>query len=278
MLRFALHGLSQNSQVSTCCHGLPGRDISCLAHVGVRPVPTSHAHEDRLALATLRCDVLARVTGLRRVRSSHFLNPTRSLLLQPGHQLSPPGLKDGPVQPCFLCDVPARLLNSSPGRSGHPFDVEALNPDHIKASGKVCGGLLNPVLATVAVPGLHRSDQSLQLVAAVRSASGAGGSALQPQEPLGFLQPQPSRTGHLTSGQHRREVTPRSTPTTCPVQGAGIGLGITANAIYHRPALSPVIRYDFQPTSTRLRLNQTQPIFGTSTLDRARLSCLTRNT
>src|ERR1035437_1698296 len=67
-------------------------------------------------------------------------------------------------------------------------------------------------------------------------------------------------------------ATPRSTPTTPPAPGAGIGSGITANAICQRPALSRVMRYDFHPASGRLRLNQTQPIFATSTLHRARLS------
>src|ERR1035437_4515631 len=67
-------------------------------------------------------------------------------------------------------------------------------------------------------------------------------------------------------------VTPRSTPTTPPAPGAGIGSGITASAICQRPALSQVMRYDFQPAKARLRLNCTQPIFGTSTLQRARLS------
>src|ERR1039458_3476393 len=67
-------------------------------------------------------------------------------------------------------------------------------------------------------------------------------------------------------------VTPRSTPTTAPTPGAGIGSGITANAICQRPARSRVMRYDFQSMRARLRLNETQPIFGTSTLQRARLS------
>src|ERR1035437_9484184 len=72
-------------------------------------------------------------------------------------------------------------------------------------------------------------------------------------------------------------VTPRSTPTTPPVPGAGIGSGITANAICQRPARSRVMRYDFQCMRARLRLNCSQPILGTSTLDRARLSRRTRN-
>src|SRR5674476_1121780 len=57
-------------------------------------------------------------------------------------------------------------------------------------------------------------------------------------------------------------VTPRSTPTTPPVPGAGIGSGITANAICQRPARSRVMRYDFQSIRARLRLNETQPIFA----------------
>src|ERR1035437_4936608 len=57
-------------------------------------------------------------------------------------------------------------------------------------------------------------------------------------------------------------VTPRSTPTTPPVPGAVIGAGITANAICQRPARSRVMRYDFQSTRARVRLNQNQPIFA----------------
>src|SRR5664280_2939656 len=57
-------------------------------------------------------------------------------------------------------------------------------------------------------------------------------------------------------------VTPRSTPTTPPTPGAGIGSGITANAICQRPDLSRVMRYDFHLARARLRLNETQPIFA----------------
>src|SRR5665647_2447593 len=55
---------------------------------------------------------------------------------------------------------------------------------------------LNPVFCATFLPGLS---------AAPRSAPGAGEPALEPQEPLGFLQAQPSRTGHLTSGQRHRD-------------------------------------------------------------------------
>jgi len=96
MLRFTLHRPSQNSAVSTCCHDMSCRDIHGRVHVDIRPVPAGHTHESRLALATLRCDVLAGVTGLRRVRSFAFFDPTVCLLLQPGHEQTCflPALKD----------------------------------------------------------------------------------------------------------------------------------------------------------------------------------------
>jgi hypothetical protein len=140
MLRFTLHGPSQNSQVSTCCHGMPCRDVPGRVHVGVAPVPASHAHEPRLALATLCSDVLAGVTGLPRIRSFHLLDPPGCFLLQPGHQQSPTGLEDAPVEPSLLCDVPARVLHGPPLRAGHTLDVEVLDPDHVEAASKARGG------------------------------------------------------------------------------------------------------------------------------------------
>ena len=62
-------------QVSTRCHDMPCRDISCCVHVGVRPMTATHAHEGRLALATFRGDGLAGVAGLGGVRSLDFLDP-----------------------------------------------------------------------------------------------------------------------------------------------------------------------------------------------------------
>ncbi len=209
MLRFTLHRPSQNSAVSTCCHGMSCRDVSGRVHVGVRPVPASHAHEGRLALATLRCDVPAGVTGLRRVRSFHFLDPAGSLLLQPAREQTPPGFEDAPVEPGLLCDVPARILHGSGSGAGHAFDVEVLDPDHVEPAGEVGAGFLKPVFAPVAIAGFQPADQGPDFPAAVRPAPGAGESALQPQEPLSFLRPQTRRAGHLTGGQCHRE---RDTP------------------------------------------------------------------
>src|SRR5674476_325806 len=205
MLRFTLHRPSQNSAVSTCCHGMSCRDVSGRVHVGVRPVPAGHAYEGRLALATVRSDVLAGVTGLRRVRSFYFLDPTGRFLLQAAREQTPTGFEDAPVEAGLRSDVPARILHGSGSGAGHVFDVEVLEADHVEPAGEVGAGLLDPVFAPVAVFGFQPCDQGLHLPAAVRPAGGAGESALQPQAPLSFLQAQPARAGHLTGGQRHRE-------------------------------------------------------------------------
>src|ERR1035437_6847563 len=209
MLRFTLHRPSQNSAVSTCCHGMACRDVSGRVHVGVRPVPASHTYEGRLALATLRCDVPAGMTGLRRAGSFHFLDPAGSLLLQPAREQTPPGFEDAPVEAGLLCDVPARILHGSGSGAGHAFDVEVLDPDHVEPGSEVGAGFLKPVFAPVAIGGFQLADQGPDLAAAVRPAPGAGESALEPQEPLSFLRPQTRRAGHLTRGPcHRDSDTP----------------------------------------------------------------------
>src|ERR1035437_8551144 len=217
MLRFTLHRPSQNSAVSTRCPAMSCRDVSGRVHVGVCPVPARNTHEGRLALATLARNMLAGVTGLRRVRSFAFFDPPGSLLLQPGREQTPTGFEDAPVEPGLLCDVPAWLLDGSPSGAGHTFDVEVLDPDHVEASGEVGGGLLDPVFAPVTVFGFQPCDQGLHLVAAVGPAGCGGESALQPQEPAGFLKAQPARTGHLTCGQRHRD----SDTTVHPDDAAG---------------------------------------------------------
>jgi len=54
-----LHRPTQASEVCTCCHAHVLRDTSGRVHVSVCPVPERNAHESRLALTTLRSDVLA---------------------------------------------------------------------------------------------------------------------------------------------------------------------------------------------------------------------------
>lgn len=159
MLRFTFHRPSQDSQVSTCCHGMSCRDVSCRVHVGVRPVTASHAHEDHLALAPLGCNMPAGVAGLRRVRSLTFSTRVGT-----------------------FC---SNRVTSRP-----QADFRMLR--------------LRPAAWTTFLP-----------------APVAGESALQPQEPRGFLGAQPSRTGRITGGQSRRD---RDTPIhTNDLTGAGGG-------------------------------------------------------
>ena len=204
MLRFTLHRPSQNSQVSTCCHGMSCRDISGRVHIGVRLVPASHAHEGRLVLATLRSDVLAGVTGLRRVRSFDFLDPAGCFLLQTSNEHAPSGFEDAPVEPRLLGDVPARVLDGPSCGSGHTFDVEVLDPDHVEALGKACGGLLNPVLTPVnLLPSPDRSGSAL---------SGAGSTRAGHRQAFvaaaGDAQP-PSRPTRQDWSSHRWTARPR---------------------------------------------------------------------
>src|ERR1035437_50170 len=240
MLRFTLHRPSQNSAVSTRCHAMSCRDIHGRVHVGVCPVPAGHPHEGRLALATLVRNMLAGVTGLRRVRSFDLLDPARCFLFQPGHEKPPPGLKEAPVEPGLLCDVPARLLHGSPRISSHAFDVEVLNTDHIKPTSEVRAGLLGPVFAPAAILGLQSCDQSLHLFAAVRPAPSTGESALQPQEAAGFLPAQPARTGDLASGQRPRDSDAAVPPDDAARAGCGHRVG--DHGEHDMPTARPVTR------------------------------------
>jgi hypothetical protein len=135
MVRFTLRRPSQNSAVSTCCDAMSCRDVSGRVQLGVRPVPARSAHEPRLALATAGSDVLAGVTGRRRVRSCEFLDPAGCLLFQPGHEQTPTGCEDAPVEAGLGCEVPARLLHGSGSGASHTFDVEVLDPDHVEPAG-----------------------------------------------------------------------------------------------------------------------------------------------
>jgi len=93
-------------------HGLP----RCFVPRSRRHSPRAHKKRTRarVALATVRCDVLADVTGRRRVRSFDLLDPAGCLLLQPGHQQTPTGLEDAPVETGLGCDVLYQSLRRSP--------------------------------------------------------------------------------------------------------------------------------------------------------------------
>jgi hypothetical protein len=262
MLRFTLHRPSQNSAVCACCQAMSCCDVSGRVHIGVRVVPAGHAHEGRLALATVRCDVLAGVTGLRRVRSFDFLDPAGRFLLQPGHEQTPTGFEDAPAQPGLGCDVSAWFRHGSPRGAGHGFEVEVLDSDHVGPAGEVGAGFLGPVFAPVSVFGFQPCDQGLHLVVAADPR--AARASLRPSRRSRFASLRLSPAGLVISPVHSATatVTPRSRPTPPPAPGAGIGSGTTADAICQWPARSPAMGYDFHPASPRLCLNQTQPILG----------------
>jgi hypothetical protein len=124
------------------------------------------------------------MTGLRRVRSFDLLDPAGCFVFQPGHEQTPTGFEDAPVEASLGCDVPAGILHGSGSGAGHAFDVEVLDPDHVEPAGEVGAGFLNPVLAPVAIPGLQPADQGpdlfLEVVAPSEQVSwGAHASASQ---------------------------------------------------------------------------------------------------
>src|SRR5664280_181480 len=142
------------------------------------------------------CDVYAAFTSSTRPGAFCPSRPTS----RPHPDLRMPRLR-----PAFCATFPPGFATVPAAERVMAFDVEVLEADHVEPAGEVGAGLLGPVLAPVAVFGFQPCDQGLHLVAAVRPAGGAGESALQPQEPLSFLQAQPARAGHLTRGARHRE-------------------------------------------------------------------------
>jgi hypothetical protein len=208
MLRFTLHRPSQNSAVSTCCHAMSCRDVSGRVHVGVRPVPASHTYEGRLALATLRCDVLAGMAGLRRVRSFHFFDPAGSLLLQSGHEQTPPGFEDAPVEAGLLCDVPGFCTVPA---------AERVMPLMLRFSRRITSNLRARSVLVFWAQSLRRSP-SLDLKAPIRiltlrrrfdPRAARASLACNRRSRSASLARKPLGAGHLTSGQCHRE---RDTP------------------------------------------------------------------
>jgi hypothetical protein len=98
MLRFTLQRPSLNSAACTCRHPLSCHDLSGCVHLGVCPVPAGNAREGHLPATTVRCDVLAGVTGLRRAGKVDLLDPPGCSLFQPGHEQATPSFEDGPVE------------------------------------------------------------------------------------------------------------------------------------------------------------------------------------
>ena len=286
MLRFTLHRPSQDSATPGLCGPRTAQSpravtlcpaarflAAFMSHVGVRLVPARNAPESRLAATTAGCDVRAGVAGLRRVPRVEVLDSSGCFLFQPGRECPHPDLRMPRLRPAFcarflpgFCTVPraepvmaltlrlsTRTTSKRPARSVVVLLTQSLRRSPSLAFNRPvrvldCLRGVDPPLARV----------SLRWSASNRSASFA-------RKPFGLvISPVDSAAGALT---------PRSTPATPPAPGAVIGAGTTANAICQQPTRWPVMRYDYRSVRLRRRLNATQPIFATSTLDRARLSC-----
>ena len=145
-------------EVSPCCHRPSGGDVACSVDVGVAPTGIAgFALEDRLALAVSGCDVPARGASLRRVRSRDLFDPAESLVLQTCDQLAPATSADRAVEPAFLGDSRARLLDGAARGPGHRPHVKVLDPDHVEPPRQVGGGFLDPVLTPIPLTGFQSS-------------------------------------------------------------------------------------------------------------------------
>jgi hypothetical protein len=194
-----------SAEVSPCCHRPSGGDVACGVHVGIaRPRVAGDALENRLALAVFRRDMPAVGASLRRVRRWDEFEPPQGLVLQPGHQQSPPLAVDLAVEATFLRDVGARVFTSTARRAGHPTHLEVLDADGLETARHIGGGLLHPVTAAICFPGAQPGNGQLCSRSPVRSASGPGQTPLQPAQPLGFAGTKASNTQQLPAGQRNR--------------------------------------------------------------------------
>ncbi len=101
--------------------------------------------------------------SLRRVCSRDLLDPAESLVLQTCGQQPPTASADCTVEPTFLCDSRARLLDGATRRTSHRAHVEVLDPDHVEPPREVSGGLLDPVLPSIPLTGFQLRDRPFRL-------------------------------------------------------------------------------------------------------------------
>jgi hypothetical protein len=194
-----------SAEVSPCCHRPPGGDVACGVHVGVaRPRTTGDARENRLTLAVFRRDMPAVGASLRRVRCWDQVKPPQSLMLQPGHQQSPPLAADLTIEAPFLRHVDARAFTSTARRRGHGPHLQVLDADGIEPARQIGGGLLHPVTPPVSFTRLQSRDSQLRACSPVRSASRPGQTPLQSAQPLGFSSAQCRGVQQLPGRQRGR--------------------------------------------------------------------------
>jgi hypothetical protein len=186
-------------------HGVPHRDISSRIHISVTGETAGSAHEVRLTLARLPVHVPACRAALASECRFDLHYPARRLLFQSAHQQAPSGLQDASVEPGFLADIPAWVLRSTFGGSGHVPDLEVLDADRIESDRDVRAGLLYPVLAPVRLADVQLGDGQPNPTAPSRAAPCPGQLPLQTPQPLPFSRGQAWRVQQFTRRQGRAD-------------------------------------------------------------------------
>ena len=195
-----------SAEVFPCCHRPSGGDVACGVHVSVaRPRITGDALENRLALAVFGCDVPTVGASLRRIRRRDDFDPPQGLVLQPGHEQSPPLAADLTVEAPFLRDAGARAFRSAACRASHCAHLQVLDLDGVEAARQIGGGFFHPVAAAICVAGAQFRDGQLGSYAPVRSVLRSGQTLLQFVESFGFAGTQARSTQPLAAGQGSRD-------------------------------------------------------------------------
>ena len=155
--------------------------------VGVLLMSAGYAQENRLALAVLRCAVMALRTGLRSVGWIHGLQASAGALAFVGKHPPKVGVSVGQhrsVQTGLLPDVATRLRHGARRRRRHLFDLQVLDHDQGVRRRQVGGKFVGGVLPAVGEIALHLGV-TLDRAATPRTAfEAAANDALEPAEPL----------------------------------------------------------------------------------------------
>lgn len=241
-MRFTVHRPA-SAEVSPCCHRPSGGDVACCVQVGIaRPRLAGDALENRLALTVFRRDMPAAGASLRRIRCWNEFKPAQGLVLQPGHQQSPPLAADLAVEAPFLRDVGARAFTSAARRAGHRRHLQVLDADDLEAARQIGAGLLHPVTAAICFTGAQPRNGQLCSCAPVRSAPRPGQTPLQPTQPLRFAGTKASNTQQLPAGQRDRDRHAAIHTDHAAIIGSRTGSGMAAKAMCHRPDRSRLTR------------------------------------
>jgi hypothetical protein len=255
-VRFTVHRPG-SPVASPHSHGVPRRDVSGRVHVSVAGISAGGAPEDGLALTRLPVHMPACRAALARMVRLDLLHPSGHLILQAANQPTPPGPHDATVQSTLGTDVPARIIPGPLRRARHVPDLQVLDLDHVKPTGQVCAGLLDPVLEPVCLAGAQPGSSQPNLRAAFRAAAGAGELPFKPPQPLSL------RHGHAG---HAQQFTGRQGRRYCNAAVDAHDLSVTwcLNRLGNRgeghvPASCPVLGHPVGPHARRYRPGPAEP-------------------